>query len=67
MKLASRERKRPKDSARNMSEIRTLREHLLKVKDFKLYWKNDTKLSGDERKDEGLYKEIKEWKLESGS
>ena len=54
-------------NARNMSRIKTLRESLLKVKGVKLYWQNDTKLSGSERRDEGLYKEIKAWKMKSGS
>ena len=46
-------------NARNMSRIKTLREHLLKVKGVKLQRQNDTRMSGDENKDEGLYNEIK--------
>ena len=45
-------------NARNMSKIKTLRECLLKVKGVKLQRKNDTRISDDERKDEGLYNEI---------
>ena len=54
-------------NARNMSRIKTLREHLLKLKGVKFQRQKDTRLSGDERKDGGLYKEIKAWKLTSGS
>ena len=54
-------------NARNMSKIKTLREHLLKVKGVNLQRKNDTSLSNDENKYEGLYNELKAWKLASGS
>ena len=54
-------------SAMNMSRIKTLRERLLKVKGVKLQRQKDTRLSDDERKDGGLYKEIKEWKPTSRS
>ena len=54
-------------NVRNMSKVKTLREHLLQVKGVKLQWKNDTRLSDDERKDEGLYNDIKEWKPTLGS
>ena len=54
-------------NARNMRKVKTLRERLLKVKGVKLQRKNDTRLSHDENKDEGLYNELKEWKLASGS
>ena len=54
-------------NARNMSKVKTLRERLLKVKGFKLQRKNDTRLSDDEKKDEGLYKELKAWKPASRS
>ena len=54
-------------NARNMSRIKTLREHLLKLKGVKLQRKNDTRLSDDENKDEGLYNELKAWKPASGS
>ena len=50
---------------RNMSKIKTLGEGLLKVKGVKLQRENDTRLSGDENKDEGLYNELKAWKLSS--
>ena len=53
-------------NARKVSKIRTLRECLLKVKGVKLQRKNDTRLSDDENKDEGLYNELKAWKLASG-
>ena len=52
-------------NARKSSKIRTLGEHLLKVKGVKLYWKNDTRLIGSESIYEDLYKEIKAWKLAS--
>ena len=42
-------------NARKASKIRTLGEHLLKVKGVKLQRKNDTRLSDDENKDEGFY------------
>ena len=54
-------------NARNMSKIKTLGEGLLKVKGVKLQMQNDTRLSDDENKDEGLYNELKVWKLASGS
>jgi len=54
-------------NARKVSKIRTLREGLLGVKGVKLQRQNDTRLSGDENKDEGLYNELKAWKPASGS
>ena len=54
-------------NARNVSRIKTLGERLLKVKDVKFQRQNDTRLNNDENKDEGLYNELKEWKLASGS
>ena len=54
-------------NARNMSKIKTLGEGLLKVKGVKLQRKNDTRLSDDENKDEGLYNELKAWNPISGS
>ena len=54
-------------NARNMSRIKTLGERLLKVKGVKLQRQNDTRLSDDENKDEGLYNELKAWKPTSGS
>ena len=54
-------------NARKVSKIRTLRERLLRVKGVKLQRQNDTRLSGDENKDEGLYNELKAWKPASGS
>ena len=66
-KLVPSTRNKPKDNARNMSNIKTLRECLLKEKGVKLERKNDTRLSDDENKDEGLYNELKAWKSASGS
>ena len=54
-------------NARNMSKIKTLEDRVLKVKGVKLQRQNDTRLSGDENKDEGLYNELKAWKPASGS
>ena len=54
-------------NARNMSKIKTLRKHLLKVKGVKFQRQNDTRLRDDEKKDEGLYNKLKAWKLESAS
>ena len=54
-------------NARKVSKIRTLGERLLKVKGVKLQRQNDTRLSDDENKDEGLYNELKAWKPASGS
>ena len=54
-------------NARNMSRIKALREFLLKVKAIKLQRKNDTRLSNDENKDDGLYNELKAWKPASCS
>ena len=58
-KLVPSARNRPMHHARNMRRIKTLGERLLKVKGVKLQRKNDTRLSDDEKKDEGLYNEIK--------
>ena len=66
-KLVPSMRNKPMHNARNMSRIKTLRECLLKVKGVKLQRQNDTRLSDDENKDEGLYNELKAWKPESGS
>ena len=46
-------------NARKVSKIRKLRECLLKVKGVKLKRKNDTRLSDNENKDEGLYNKLK--------
>ena len=54
-------------NARNMSRIKTLEERLLKVKGVKLQRQNDTRLSDDENKDEGLYNKLKVWNPASGS
>ena len=67
MKLVPSARNRPMHNARKASKIRTLKERLLKVKGVKLQRKKDTRLSNDERKDEGLYNELKVWKPTSGS
>ena len=66
-KLVPSVRKKTMHNARKVSKIRTLREHLLKVKGVKLQRKNDTRLSHDENKDEGLYNELKAWNPTSGS
>ena len=66
-KLVPSARNKPMHNARNMSKVKTLREHLLKVKGGKLQRKNDTRLRDDENKDEGLYNELKSWKPASGS
>ena len=58
---------RPMHNAKNMSRIKTLGESLLKVKGVKLQRQNDTRISNDENKDEGLYNELKAWKPTSGS
>ena len=49
-------------NARKLSKIRTLG-----VKGVKLQRQNDTRLSGNENKDEVLYNELKAWKPASGS
>ena len=67
VKLVPSARNRPMHNARKASNIRTLKEHLLKVKGVKLQRKNDTRISDDEKKDEGLYNELKAWKPASGS
>ena len=54
-------------NARKVSKIKTLGECLLKVKGVKLQRQNDTRLSGNENKDEVLYNELKAWKPASGS
>ena len=54
-------------NARKVSKIRRLRECLLRVKGVKLQRQNDTRLSNNENKDEGLYNELKVWKPASGS
>ena len=61
-KLVPSARNRPMHNARKVSKIRTLRERLLKVKGVKLQRQNDTRISNDENKDEGLYNELKVWK-----
>ena len=58
-KLVPSARNRPMHNARSMSRIKTLGEHLLKVKGVKLQRQNDTRLRDDENKDEGLYNELK--------
>ena len=54
-------------STRNMSKVKTLEKRLLKVKGVKLQRQDDTRLSDDENKDEGLYNELNAWKQTSGS
>ena len=58
-KLVPSARNKPMHNARKVSKIRTLQERLLKVKGVKLQRQNDTRLSDDENKDEGLYNELK--------
>ena len=65
-KLDPSARNKPMHNARKVRKIRTLREHLLKVKCVKLQRKNDIRLSDDENKYEGLYNELKEWNPASG-
>ena len=52
---------------RNMSRIKTLGERPLKEKGVKLQSENDTGLSDDENRDEGLYYGLKAWNPASGS
>ena len=66
-KLVPRTRNKPMHNVRNMSKIKTLREHLLQVKGVNLQRKNDTSMSDDERKNDGLYNELKSWKPTLGS
>ena len=66
-KLVPSARNKPMHNARKASKIRTLRGCLLKGKGVKLKIQNDTRLSDNENKDEGLYNELKAWKLASGS
>ena len=49
-------------NARNMRKIKKLGECLLKVKGVKLQRQDDTRLSDNENRDEGLYNELKVWK-----
>ena len=67
VKLVPSTRNKPMHNERNMSKVKTLGEHLLKVEGVKLQRQNDTRLSNDENKDEGLYNELKAWKLASSS
>ena len=60
-------RNRPIHNARNMSRKKALGECLLKVKGVNLQRKNDTRLSNDESRYEGLYNELKASKPTSGS
>ena len=61
MKLVPSARNKPEHNARNMSKIKTLGECILKEKGVKLQRKNDTKMSDDERRDEGLYNDLYVW------
>ena len=67
MKLVPIARNKPMHNARKASKIRRLGEGLLGVKGVKLQRQNDTRLNGNENKDEGLYNELKAWKPTSGS
>ena len=66
-KLVPSVKNKPIHNERNMSKVKTFREHLLKVKGVKLQRQNDTRLSDSENKDEGLYNKLKAWKSTSGS
>ena len=66
-KLVPNARNKPMHNARKESNIRTLGEHLLKVKGVKLQRQDGTRLSDDENINEGLYNELKAWKLASRS
>ena len=66
-KLVPSARNKPMHNARKMSKIKTLKECLLKVKGVKLQRQNDTRVSDDENKYEGLYNELKAWKPTPGS
>ena len=59
VKLVPSARNRPMHNARKVRKIWTLGECLLRVKGVKLQRKNDTRLSNDEKKYEGLYNELK--------
>ena len=52
---------------RNMSKIKKLRECLLNENGVNLQRQDDTRLSDDENRDEGLYNELKAWKSASRS
>ena len=67
VKLVPSMRNKPMHNTRNKSKVKTLKEHLLKVNGVKLQRKNDTRLSDNENKDEGLYNQLKAWKPASGS
>ena len=54
-------------NSRNMRNLKTLRERLLKIKGVKFQRKNDTRLNNDENKYGGLYNELKVWKPASSS
>ena len=54
-------------NVKKASKIRILGERLLKVKGVKLQRQNDTRLSDNENKDEGLYNKLKAWKSALGS
>ena len=58
-KLVPSARNKPMHNARKVRKIRTLGEILLRVKCVKLQRKNDTGLSDDEIKYDGLYNKIK--------
>ena len=62
VKLVPSARNKPMHNARKARKIKTLGEHLLNVKGFKLQRQNHTGLGDDENKDEGLYNELIAWK-----
>ena len=67
VKLVPSASNKPMHNVRKASKIRTLKKCLLKVKGVKLQRKNDTRMSDDERKYEGIYNELKVWNPTSGS
>ena len=54
VKLVPSARNKPMHNARKVSKIRALGERLLRVKGAKFQRQNDTRLSDDDNKDEGL-------------
>ena len=54
-------------NARNMNRIKTLEVRLLKEKGVNLKRQDDIKLSDGERRDEGLFNELRAWNPTPGS
>ena len=59
VKLVPREMKKPMHNARKVSKIKTLGECLLKVKGVNMQSKYCTRVSNDEKINEGLYNKLK--------